>query len=914
MSQQPPLQHIKWRRINLSEQRKTKPNPGIRFPPRLQPQAHGQTLNNQNDFALNQIQQARNQAGIDPTKLLALDFKFLEAGQRDHLNRLGIEVLDEKEQRVALPSPIFNVSVKFERPEHLLNFVETQIPNTANVEYIRASTGDLHDKRINLSFNSRDEAKSFIQAPPSVDGIEVAPQPQRKNHETVIRLLGQFPDLETIVKFKSELARYQNGAGATSGEPLTLIQRRELFDSLESVSNLSPEEKIGTRLTEEGLINTGVEAYFDVDLWHPGQLLLNDAISQFSTLVTGHGGTITDRPTSVANNSMLLARVRGNRQLLDALILYDRVALIDLPSKQNPFELTIFDHVDTPTLNTTIDPDGPLACLIDSGVVSGHPLLRNTILDARDFGSGENTPFDLVGHGTHCAGVIVYGDVNKCLQENSWVPKVRLLSAKVLKKSALGGAEFPDETRIETQVRNAITTFAQEYGCRVFNLSIGHSGRKFTGGRQLPLAQLIDELARTLNVVCIVSAGNVDTPEIPTALVSEDFQLAVRNNLLTQAHALIDPATSMLALTVGSVAKDDSFLNRNQAGPGRRSLAGSPKGGPSPFTRTGQYSSEGSAPNRAVKPELIAPGGNYILDVPTRWNRTDTQIGIPSLNYNFTQRTLSTAVGTSVAAPYVTHCCAIIESALRKQGLPRPSANLIRALTVHGASVPNTTREWIQKNIEGEAQQNENTIRMVGYGLPALEKSIFSSDNRVTLYSEDNILDNNIHLYELEIPNNFVGESGQRTLKVTLAYDPPVRGTRKEYLGRTMWFQVCRGISRDQIVASMSSRLRAGDRPTLADRYILKCNPSHSNLEWSTVQSAQFSTTRATAFNDYRLQENGPAIFHILVGSKFKFACDLSVNQNYSLIATLEHSNDNVRMHQTIRAKVEQRNRIHFPG
>ena len=44
-----------------------------------------------------------------------------------------------------------------------------------------------------------------------------------------------------------------------------------------------------------------------------------------------------------------------------------------------------------------IPDDGPLACVVDSGIVSGHPLLRDLVVDEEDFDSGEDTPVDREG-------------------------------------------------------------------------------------------------------------------------------------------------------------------------------------------------------------------------------------------------------------------------------------------------------------------------------------------------------------------------------------------------------------------------------------------------------------------------------------------------------------------------------------
>ncbi len=188
-----------------------------------------------------------------------------------------------------------------------------------------------------------------------------------------------------------------------------------------------------------------------------------------------------------------------------------------------------------------------------------HPLLAGTIVDERDFDSGDDTPVDLAGHGTRIAGIIVYGDVAACLHTGRWEPQVRLLNAKILRALSGGIAVFSDdnEKRIETQVREAITYFAREFGCRVFNLSLGHYSRTYHEGRQLPWALVLDELARDLDVVLVVAAGNVISPAIPSLTTSEDFQREVSERLLTRDHALTDPACAVNVLTVGAIARTD---------------------------------------------------------------------------------------------------------------------------------------------------------------------------------------------------------------------------------------------------------------------------------------------------------------------------------------------------------------------
>ena len=185
-------------------------------------------------------------------------------------------------------------------------------------------------------------------------------------------------------------------------------------------------------------------------------------------------------------------------------------------------------------------------------------MLSGIVVDERDFDSGEVT-VDKVGHGTHVAGIVAYGDIKHCLEIEAWEPKVRLLSAKVMKLVKIDGrppcAGFADETRVETQLKKAITTFSLEYGCRIFNLSLGNGACRYAQSGQLPWAYVLDELAKDLDIVIVVSAGNVTKPQIPLAKTAEEFQTKVREQLFTDEHLMIIRRESGNGFTVGSITK-----------------------------------------------------------------------------------------------------------------------------------------------------------------------------------------------------------------------------------------------------------------------------------------------------------------------------------------------------------------------
>ena len=405
----------------------------------------------------------------------------------------------------------------------------------------------------------------------------------------------------------------------------------------------------------------------------------------FREFVQSRGGKVVKDP--LITPSLLLVKVEANQSLLDELLQLDVVSLVDLPPSP-PLE----DSFDLLSPVLPLDPlppvpaNGPLACIVDSGVTAGHPLLRGIVVAAEDFDSGEATPVDLNGHGTQVGGLVVYGDIARRMRGNEWLPQVNLHSAKVMRSElnpldpTSPNTEFPAEERVEEQLKRAIEYFHSEYGCRVFNLSIGHGDRPYAGGRQLPWAELLDELARTLDIVIVVSAGNVPDPAIPASVNSTQFKEQVAGSLKQPQHKLIDPATSALSLTVGSIARRE---DPSMYSPGTQ-LAASAIGCPSPFTRCGP----GVA--GAVKPEVVASGGNFALDslmgAPS-WRRNDPQLGEPTLNRDFaTGRLLRAVCGTSFAAAQVTHIAARMEAALRNEFQTAPSQNLVRALLVSSRS------------------------------------------------------------------------------------------------------------------------------------------------------------------------------------------------------------------------------------
>lgn len=118
-----------------------------------------------------------------------------------------------------------------------------------------------------------------------------------------------------------------------------------------------------------------------------------------------------------------------------------------------------------------------------------------------------------------------------------------------------------------------------------------------------------------------------------------------------------------------------------------------------------------------IKPDLIAIGGNVAVN---RGNRaTDRRLGVLTCKYNFTENTIFNEMsGTSFSAPYIAHLAGRLLN-----NYPNASANLLRALLVNHANVPQIIKEIFNKsnvdnNKDDKNKQSEvSYLDVAGYGL-----------------------------------------------------------------------------------------------------------------------------------------------------------------------------------------------------
>lgn len=477
------------------------------------------------------------------------------------------------------------------------------------------------------------------------------------------------------------------------------------------------------------------------------------------------------------------------------------------------------------------------------------------------------------GHGTRVAGVAVFGDLRAQLGAGTLERGARICAAKVVNERG----QFDDQRLVPSQMRDALETLHRRFGCRIFVIALADRRSVFSGGKVGTWAATLDELARELDVVIIVSSGN-RKPREGNRL--EQAVTEYPGYLLENANRFFEPAGALNVITVGALAHGNG-LDANRAQDVRvRTITQLHE--PSPFSRAGPGISD------ATKPDVVDLGGTLVFDALVAALRGGDDLpsaGILTLHQKFLDSLFTAGSGTSYAAPRVAFSAAQILARF-----PRASANLIRALLVGSAEVPQAARDRMQM-LGGEA------IRSVcGFGLIDLERAMFSDDARVVLYAEDDLPLDHFAVYQIPIPEPLQTGNIERCIRVTLAFDPPVRHTRNDYAGVGMSFRLIRGCQPDLIFEHYRKRDQDEERfPELADRYNCKFSPGPQAREKGTVQSATITFKR-------RVEGYGDTYF-LVVRCESGWGANFIERQGFAVVVEILHKAE-VQLYERIRQRI----------
>jgi hypothetical protein len=430
-------------------------------------------------------------------------------------------------------------------------------------------------------------------------------------------------------------------------------------------------------------------------------------------------------------------------------------------------------------------PDAPAVCILDTGVNSGHALLTIALPPLNqhsyrpDWGVDDHD-----GHGTEMAGLALYGDLTEALGSQGPIHLSHCLeSVKILPPS---GSNLPELYGAITTDAIAQVELTAPQRSRAICMCITTDGRD--QGQPSSWSAEVDRLCSGTRDeqrrLVLISAGNTD----PDGRKNYPYTNAT--------DSVQDPAQSWNAVTVGACTHKISITNKDF----KNWLPVAPNGGLSPCSTTGQ-AWERKWPN---KPDIVMEGGNMGCSPAGEVDYVDS-LGLLTTHYQpappFSKPLVPTG-DTSAATAMAARMAAQIQAAY-----PDLWPETVRGLMVHSADwTPALLAPFGKLNT---VAQRHALLGWCGYGIPNLERALWSAGSALTLIVQDSLQPfdktgqmKEFKLYNLPWPHEQLMALGDTKveLRVTLSYfiepDPGRRGYRgrHEYASHGLRFEMINSV------------------------------------------------------------------------------------------------------------------------
>lgn len=562
---------------------------------------------------------------------------------------------------------------------------------------------------------------------------------------------------------------------------------KDVIESIESI-NIAVVDALWTDKRQMPIDKLeGCEVWLSVYKKETHEEIVNEFFELCDKLEISYSGDYIQFPERV------VVAIKGNRETLTKLLLNsEHIAEFRKTSTPSNFYIEhnnkieqkewIEDLLDRVTFN---EKSSISICLLDKGVNNGHPLIEPVLKD-KDmhtiFDDGIVQDISRDGHGTGMAGIATYFNLEELLESsnhleiNHKLESVRIIDDRIVNNPKLYGAitseaislveiTNPDDKRI---VAMAITAG--------FDVNADEKDKtKYKGdGKPTSWSAAIDNLAlgnygveKSSPRLIIISAGNTSESEIEEV---DDYETAVT------LHSVEDPAQSWNALTIGAYTEKaaltgDSYIDSYK-----------------PLVEPGSYSPFNSSSlmwsdKWPIKPDIVLEGGNlgYNEDSTDIKYSVFDHLSLLTANSNYHRGDYFTTMSmTSPATAQAAHMAAkIIEY------YPDIWPETVRALMVHSAEWTSSMIRQVFKGKEIEETsktERRQLLRIVGYGVPNLDRALYSARNSVNLVVEDEIQPfkkkgssvtiNEMSLHEIPWPKDVLIGLGETPVKmrVTLSY------------------------------------------------------------------------------------------------------------------------------------------------
>lgn len=462
----------------------------------------------------------------------------------------------------------------------------------------------------------------------------------------------------------------------------------------------------------------------------------------------------------------LVTIIQANQQQLGELIeSFDYVAEIRRAQEPESFWTSQYNAEQAEwveellTRLNVIDGSNVYVTILDTGINNSHPLL-SPILSVKDCHTvfSEWNTNDVLGHGTLMAGICSFGNLKKALESGNPVELIsRLESVKILPNE---GQNDPDLYGFLTSQGISLAEIQNPQVNRIICLAVT-SPFQTDKGRPSSWSAAIDAISSGAGDdqrrLFIISAGNIRNPDDQINYPFSNFEISVES-----------PAQSWNALSVGAYTRKSFVEEADYSG---YQLLASP-GTLSPFSTTSLTWESKKWP---YKPDIILEGGN-LLKTPDGEIELNDDLAELTTFHQPVRKHFGTLSGTSLAAAKAANMAATIQFYY-----PGFWPETIRGLLVHNAEWPVELLTQFDIDISRRADV-ARILRIAGFGIPNLRKSIQCASNSLTLIAQNSIQPfikegaayktNEMHLYRLPWPKEELLNMGavQVKLRITLSF------------------------------------------------------------------------------------------------------------------------------------------------
>lgn len=390
----------------------------------------------------------------------------------------------------------------------------------------------------------------------------------------------------------------------------------------------------------------------------------------------------------------------------------------------------------------------PIVGVIDGGVEETALGAAGIYVAGKsDFLAPEDVSPARLAHGTEIASLIARGSLyNRFLSADE---DCRVYDLNLFPDPDRGSVYYASIYDFLDEVRGSVQRAKEAAGVRIFNLSYNLRRAPVLGVFSIVATEL-DKIAQNLDVIFVISAGNLPQVEVRPEWPGDAKEVsAMLANSVAEA-GLAAPAESLVNVAVGAVNPDMGALE-------------SIPGAPTTYTRR-------SVPvPSALKPDFAAAGGGGVL--PSGLTVIDP-FGHP--------REVS---GTSFAAPQVARYLATLDRHISGE----VSRELLIALATHHATIPQALQAQASK-LTAAARKTflGRTIpSFVGHGvLPTVEQTLEGDPYSITLVLSDTLEPGQNIRFGFQWPQSLTSSEGKcfGTVRLTVCTNPminPVHGAER---------------------------------------------------------------------------------------------------------------------------------------